>query len=94
MNQNQDSDNTAGAVAPAAPCSGSSSGDAVKPLKFADWFFPLGSCHARLIIEADKIGEIEPEDMDALCELAAILKRQLERRKSRIQNTQTQPPNP
>lgn len=58
----------------------------MKPLKFADWFFPLGSCHARLIIEADKIGEIEPEDMDALCELAAILKRQLERRKSRIQN--------
>lgn len=60
----------------------------MKPLKFADWFFPLGSCHARLIIEADKIGEIEPEDMDALCELAAILKRQLERRKSRIQNVE------
>lgn len=68
-----------------SPSAGSGAPDA-PPLKFADWLFPLGSCHARLIIEADKIGEIEPEDMDALADLAAILKRQLERRKSRLQN--------
>lgn len=53
----------------------------VEPLKAVEWQFPLGACHARLSIVADSTGEIDPEDMDALIEMAALIKRQLIRRK-------------
>lgn len=62
----------------------------VEPLKAVEWQFPLGSCHARLSIVADATGEITPEDMDALTEIAALMKRQLVRRQGESQNNQAQ----
>lgn len=59
---------------------------AVEPLKAVEWQFPLGSCHARLSIVADAAGEITPDDMDALTEIAALMKRQLVRRQGEQRN--------
>lgn len=66
-----------------APAAGSAT---VEPLKAVEWQFPLGSCHARLSIVADATGEITPEDMDALTEIAALMKRQLVRRQGESQS--------
>lgn len=71
-----------------APAAGSAT---VEPLKAVEWQFPLGSCHARLSIVADATGEITPEDMDALTEIAALMKRQLVRRQGESQSTADEP---
>lgn len=60
----------------------------VEPLKAVEWQFPLGSCYARLSIVADATGEITPEDMDALTEIASLMKRQLVRRQGESQSDQ------
>ena len=64
----------------------------VEPLKAVEWQFPLGACHARLSIVADATGEITPEDMDALTEIAALMKRQLVRRQGESQNKEAHQP--
>ena len=71
-----------------APAAGSAT---VEPLKAVEWQFPLGSCYARLSIVADATGEITPEDMDALTEIAALMKRQLVRRQGESQSTADEP---
>lgn len=54
--------------------------EAPEPLRFAEWQFPLGSCTARLSIVAEGTGEITTLDIDALVEMADLIRRQLVRR--------------
>ena len=63
-------------------------------LRAAEWQFPHGSCVAKLSIAAGQTGEITAEDMDALTEMAALIKRQLVRRQGQPQNGAGQQPPP
>ena len=65
-------------------------GYAMPPLTAVEWMFPLGGCDAKLSIVAMPGCVIEPEDMDALAEIAGLMKKQLQRRAATPQNVKDQ----
>ena len=67
-------------------CAAAAGSEGMPPLTAAQWMFPLGGCDAKLSIVAMPGCAITPEDMDALAEIAALMKKQLQRRAATPQN--------